>query len=125
MRTVHYHPDASLYAIKGVLTDQQNLTIGKLGSFRFPPGLYVYVGSAKRNIRSRIERHLKVDKKCHWHFDYLRPYLEITEVHTFPGQEGECGLFQRLLGEQQGKIVIPGFGSSDCTCKAHLFFVPL
>src|SRR5690606_41358644 len=38
--------------------------------------------------------------------------------------EGECGLFQRLMSENNGSIPVRGFGSSDCKCPAHLFHVP-
>jgi len=113
----------TLYAIKTVMTENhREITIGKLGIYDFQKGCYVYIGSAKRNIQSRINRHLKVDKKFHWHFDYLRPYLQVIEVETFSGVEGECELFQRLMKEQNGTIPVHGFGASDCRCAAHLFY---
>lgn len=34
------------------------VTVGTLGSFSFAAGLYVYTGSARRNIASRVHRHL-------------------------------------------------------------------
>lgn len=112
----------TLYAIKAVMVENHpEITIGKLGTFSFPKGVYVYVGSAKKNIQARIDRHLRIDKKFHWHFDYLRPYLEVIEVETFSGEEGECALFQKLMKEQNGMIPIHAFGSSDCRCAAHLF----
>jgi Uri superfamily endonuclease len=36
----------------------KTITIGRLGRFRFPAGLYTYTGSAKRNLEARIRRHL-------------------------------------------------------------------
>jgi Uri superfamily endonuclease len=115
----------TLYAIKTrVNEDKIDITIRKLGSFYFPKGIYVYVGSAKRNIHSRIERHLKIEKKQRWHFDYLRPFVQITAIETYSGEEGECQLFQRLMKENKGSVPVRGFGSSDCKCKSHLFFIP-
>lgn len=113
----------TLYAIKGFLTEkQENIQIGKLGNFSFEKGYYVYVGSAKRNIQSRINRHIQVDKKQQWHLDYLRPYLQIEEVQTYPGNLGECQLFARLQQENNASIPAEGFGSSDCKCVSHLFY---
>jgi Uri superfamily endonuclease len=121
-----YEKNHTLYAIRALMTeDHREITIGKLGTFSFRKGLYVYVGSAKRNLPSRIERHIQREKKQRWHFDYLRPFLQIVEIETFLGNEGECGLFQRIMRENHGSIPVRGFGSSDCRCPAHLFFVPL
>lgn len=113
----------TLYAVKAWLPeDIEGITIGKLGKFHFPKGHYVYAGSAKRNIRARVDRHIQEDKKQRWHIDYLRPYLQIQAVQTYPGSEGECGLFQRLMRENAGTMPVKGFGSSDCRCFAHLFY---
>lgn len=115
--------DHTLYAIKGFLTEKQvNIQIGKLGSFSFEKGYYVYVGSAKRNIRSRVNRHIQVDKKQRWHLDYLRPYLQIKEVQTYSGEKGECQLFACLRKKNAGSIPDKGLGSSDCKCESHLFY---
>ncbi|OIJ14317.1 nuclease [Anaerobacillus alkalilacustris] len=123
MKPVKYNSSDNLYAIKTVMTeDHSEIMIGKLGRFSFQKGIYVYVGSAKRNIQSRIERHLKKEKKQRWHFDYLRPFVQVVEVETFSGEEGECQLFHRLMIENKGSIPVRGFGSSDCKCRAHLFF---
>lgn len=99
-----------------------DVAVGKLGQFSFPAGYYVYVGSAKRNIKARINRHIDIDKKKHWHMDYLRPYLKIESVRTFAGAEGECALFNRLKEEYSGSLPANGFGSSDCKCASHLFY---
>lgn len=110
----------TLYMIEGYLAKEKEIIVGKLGTFFFPAGRYIYVGSARRNIRSRIERHLRIEKKLRWHFDYLRPFLQIEKVQTFDGVHGECGLFHKLLVKKQGKMIVKGFGSSDCKCHSHL-----
>lgn len=112
----------TLYHIKAYLPNDTEITVGKLGVFLFTKGIYVYVGSAKRNIKARVERHIRMEKKQRWHFDYVRPYMEIVDVQTYPGKEGECGLFDRLQKEEGGVVSVRGFGSSDCRCSAHLFF---
>lgn len=113
----------TLYAITFRLDeDIERIAIGKLGQFDFQKGYYVYVGSAKRNIRARIERHLKINKKKRWHIDYLRPHLHIQAVQSYPEREGECQLFERLRSEHNASMPVKGFGSSDCKCYSHLFY---
>ncbi|MFD1452379.1 GIY-YIG nuclease family protein [Oceanobacillus sojae] len=113
----------TLYCVKAWLPeDTESVTIGKLGKFNFSKGYYVYVGSAKRNIRARVDRHIQIEKKKRWHIDYLRPYLQIQAVQTYPGEEVECGLFERLRQENEGSMPVKGFGSSDCRCFSHLFY---
>ena len=98
-----------------------SIQIGKLGTFHFPKGYYMYTGSAQKNMSARIERHLKKDKPLRWHIDYLtiHPAAEIIDVRRSDMEE--CELNQ-LIG---GEIIVPGFGSSDCTshCGSHLKFL--
>ncbi|WP_152655639.1 DUF123 domain-containing protein [Oceanobacillus sp. CFH 90083] len=113
----------TLYAVKAWLPENtEAVTVGRLGQFHFPKGYYVYVGSAKQNIRARVDRHIQMDKKKRWHIDYLRPYLQIQAVQTYPGAEGECALCERLMQENAGTMPVKGFGSSDCRCFSHLFY---
>ena len=100
--------------------EDRNIKIGKLGKLHFKKGFYVYVGSALNNLESRINRHLRFDKKIHWHIDYLLKYADI--IHVFfkenPIKE-ECNLsfeFEKNLN------TIKDFGCSDCKCNSHLFF---
>ena len=48
-----------------------DIEVGRLGVCRFPAGVYVYTGSAKRNLEARIARHCRKDKTLRWHIDYL------------------------------------------------------
>ena len=103
------------------LKNNIEVEIGKLGIFTFPMGNYIYTGSAKKNIDSRIERHKLKDKKLHWHIDFLLndKNAKIFEVQKFDDEE--CLLNQQTCGE----IIALGFGSSDCKnkCKSHLKYL--
>lgn len=117
------NPDHTLYTVYFNLVKEREIQIGKLGLFHFKKGTYIYVGSAKRNIQSRINRHKKIEKKQHWHFDYLRPYGTITKIITYENQTGECSLREKIMEEKSGSLPIKGFGSSDCNCLSHLIFI--
>ncbi len=102
------------------LTEEQTITIGSLKAIYFPRGYYAYVGSAMGGIISRINRHLKSDKKPHWHIDYLLEKASISEIILCETNDRvECTIAQALNGQFDS---IPSFGSSDCKCRSHLFF---
>lgn len=94
------------------------VAVGRLGTFAFPAGRYVYTGSARRNFEARIARHLAVDKKLHWHIDYLLAAPGVRVVDVKRSTRPECAL-NRAIG---GEVVVPGFGASDCRagCGSHL-----
>ncbi len=98
-----------------------SLNVGKIGFIDFPKGHYLYTGSAKKNMKSRIKRHFSKNKKLHWHIDYLTilPQVQIEDVLYF--SEDECSVNQKTAGI----IPVPGFGASDCSqhCISHLKFI--
>jgi Uri superfamily endonuclease len=109
------------YQLIFVVEKEITVRVGALGLHRFIPGVYVYTGSARRNMEQRIARHLKKRKPKRWHIDYLttRREVRIVEVRRF--DEDECTVNQQTAGE----IVVPGFGASDCKrkCGSHLKFI--
>jgi sugar fermentation stimulation protein A len=114
-------PNSGTYALVLFLSEDKNIRIGRLGSIHFPSGYYVYVGSALRNLSSRIQRHLALAKKIHWHIDYLR--AEATVVGVFCIRQPiryECALAEEIARIADDRI--PHFGSSDCRCKTHLSY---
>ena len=113
----------SLYTIYLELAENQCISVGKLGAFPFQKGVYVYVGSAKKNIKQRIERHKKTNKKFHWHFDYLRAHGTITRIITYDDSFKECELAENIRKREKAVIPIKGFGSSDCKCRSHLLYL--
>lgn len=108
----------TLYAVFLYTEEDITIQIGALGCFTFIKGQYVYVGSAKRNLLKRVERHYKIDKVKRWHLDYLRPYCQITKIESFQDSEGECSLAAEFA--KKGEIWIKNFGASDCKCSGHL-----
>lgn len=104
------------------LAGATTITAGRRPARAFPAGFYAYVGSARNGISARVRRHLRDDKKRHWHIDYLLQTASVCEI--LGGETGE-----RLECDIAGEIgsrceSIPGFGASDCQCRSHLFFSP-
>jgi len=113
--------DSGLYQLVIRLREDRTIRVGRLGRFRFPAGTYVYTGSAKAGLEARISRHRRRGKKLKWHVDYLLKHAGILDVKRYPGDKSECelnGKVERLPGS---KPIVSGFGSSDCSCIAHLF----
>lgn len=117
------NPEHSLYTIYLQINSVKEVSIGSLGRFTFPKGIYVYVGSAKKNIVHRIHRHKEIEKKYHWHFDYLRPHGKITKIITYEASITECGLADKIREDLHGTFPVKGFGSSDCKCRSHLIYI--
>ncbi len=109
------------YALTFRLDDPVTLPIPRLQNPVLAEGIYVYAGSAfgPGGIRARVSRHLRADKKAHWHIDRLSARAACIDVKIYPGGR-ECALVADLLAT--GAVVpVPGFGSSDCRdCPAHL-----
>jgi sugar fermentation stimulation protein A len=112
------------------LSQNSEIIIGALGSVFFPMGLYFYVGSAMATtgastLINRIRRHVLKEshKKLHWHIDYLLKsnISQIIKIFLIPsGERYECLIAQGIL--KKSDDYIKNFGSSDCSCKSHLFY---
>jgi Uri superfamily endonuclease len=97
--------------------------IGKLGVMRFPRGWYAYVGSAQGpgGVAARVRRHIRREKKLHWHIDYLLAQAEVKEVWgRLSGKRLECLWAKLLRSSQAAALPCSGFGASDCGCEGHL-----
>jgi len=95
--------------------------IGSLGNIKFGKGTYAYVGSAQNGLEKRIARHKSGNKKTFWHIDYLlgNKHAKILKVlYKNVGKKEECKITKKL---NKNETAIPGFGCSDCKCKAHFF----
>ncbi len=111
---------AGAYVLYFTIESPRRLAIRSLGNPLLTAGAYVYCGNAHGpgGLRARVMRHLAPDKRRHWHVDYLA----VSECRAVAIQSGssECGLVDGFLAAG-GRVLIPGFGSSDCRrCLAHL-----
>ncbi len=93
--------------------------------YKLEPGYYIYVGSAwgSGGLKSRIARHIKKDKKIHWHIDKITstPFTAVKTICLLPGAPAhyESSIASTLLTKLD---FIPGFGSSDKReDTSHLF----
>jgi len=112
-----------LYIAVFVLAAGRHITVGRLGRRFFRQGMYLYVGSARRNLAARLARHARKNKPLHWHIDYLSARADMLGVVLVYGpNQSECRLAEELA--QLYQLAIPGFGSSDCRCPGHLFYTP-
>ncbi|MCS7143672.1 MAG: GIY-YIG nuclease family protein [Archaeoglobaceae archaeon] len=92
--------------------EEKKIEIGKLGKIYFRPGVYYYVGSAKKI--SRVIRHFN-EKRKRWHIDYISGVFEILGAILF--KISECELASKIEFEK-----VKRFGCSDCSCESHLFY---
>ncbi|MCR6107398.1 GIY-YIG nuclease family protein [Salipaludibacillus agaradhaerens] len=111
-----------LYVLNLKLSHNTHILIGKREVY-FSEGFYVYIGSAIRNIRKRVERHYKLEKRKHWHIDYIREYAKWINAYTFPFGEGECALKALIQKATDGTVEVNKIGSSDCGCDSHFLKV--
>ena len=122
---VHEKALGSTYVLLIFIAQFQRLLIGKLGWIDFGQGYYIYIGSARRTIQSRLLRHLAQGKNRFWHIDYLLSSpssATITNIWINP-KPCECVISQQIFQHEIGVIVRQGFGSSDCGCSTHLLKV--
>lgn len=98
------------------------VTVGSLGEMDLGPGYYLYCGSAQGGLLPRLARHMRREKKVHWHVDRLTAAGEACGALVFDGgKEAECVLAGLLASLPGVDPVGKGFGSSDCLCPTHLF----
>jgi Uri superfamily endonuclease len=106
------------------LDQPTTVEVGRLGTFDFPVGRYVYTGSALGGLEARVNRHLRSEKKLRWHIDHLLLHARITRVRTFPSSDRlECELNACVLLRRGARVPVTGFGSSDCRCASHLVYL--
>jgi len=99
--------------------------VGALGTPVFRAGWHIYVGSALgRGGLQRLERHFSLtqcrEKRPKWHVDYLliSPFFSLVyAVCAVTADRLECRIAREL-----NKDSVPRFGSSDCSCRSHLFY---
>lgn len=98
----------------------KSIQIGKLGNIYFKKGFYTYIGSAQNGLKQRINRHLRSEKKYHWHIDYLLKHAKIEDIYSKESNQNEECIISKKFNEKF--LSIPKFGCSDCNCISHLFY---
>ncbi len=120
-RSLNCRPAKGTYALLLRITTGRSLIVGKLGPREFPEGYYLYLGSALNGLEARVRRHLRRDKKPHWHIDVLTNAETVVKIWWSEGEERrECIWAEAALDHPGASIPVPGFGSSDCRCSTHL-----
>ena len=119
--------DAGCYSLIISLKRQKKIRVGKLGVAQFPPGTYVYTGSAMKGLAARLRRHCRREKKIHWHIDHLLtlPEARVKRIVVYPAAPGqECRQNRRIAARAGATVILRRFGESDCKsgCASHLFF---
>ena len=117
------------YALLFQLDRHLRVQVGKLGQHRFPPGIYIYIGSAmgtgSTSLGHRLRRHFSHTKKKHWHIDNLLSGKAHVLGALWAETENsfECGLASALRDSRVFEAGPRGFGSTDCRegCGTHLF----
>lgn len=119
--------DPGCYSLVIHLRRSKSIRVGKLGAALFQKGTYVYTGSAMNGLGARLNRHMRRQKKLHWHIDYLlaSAHARIEKVILYPpATDQECRQNQRIGALPGASIAIKRFGATDCRrgCMSHLVF---
>lgn len=112
--------DSGSYIVMMPIPQDVTTEVGSLGEVHFPAGYYLYVGTARRALKKRMERHMRKQTPFHWHIDYLKGHAD--RCTAIPIRSSTP--LEHELSEAVGRIAdgcIPSFGSSDCGCPSHLF----
>ena len=118
-------PDPGTYILILRIDNTRDIEIGRIGKHTVKKGYYFYAGSAfgPGGIRARISRHLRVDKTKRWHIDYIRDAGSVVSALVNYGKKKkECTWASKMNLSQITTTPILNFGSSDCSCKSHLFY---
>ena len=97
---------------------------GRSGDLELGPGDYLYCGSAQAGLLPRLARHMRPDKRKHWHVDSLTCEGQVPGALTFEGSKDTECILAEIISQVPGVHPVGrGFGSSDCRCPTHLFRV--
>ena len=109
------------------LLECTKIAVGRLGTFVFPGGWYIYAGSAlgPGGLPARLARHKRSSKRMHWHIDYLVAHSTVEASWQIEASARlECVWAEAVRQLSGTQVLVPGFGSSDCRCPAHLVYCP-
>ena len=119
------------YFILMHLLQRAEIQVGRKGRFTFPPGYYIYTGSAMGGIWQRLRRICRCGfrQKLRWHIDYFirYPLVQILEIYAIPEiYKNECRYNMKIANFDNASVPVPHFGDSDCKagCPGHLIHFP-
>ncbi len=129
MNEADWPSEPGVYALVLHVATPQAFPVGRLGLITLAAGCYAYVGSARGpgGLRGRLARHLRPEKRLHWHIDALTQRVAVAQVCWQATAEPlECRWVQTLLRLPGATAPARGFGSSDCRagCPSHLIRLP-
>jgi len=111
------------YILLLALPEDSRLAVGRLGTFRFPAGIYAYAGSARGpgGLAGRLRHHLSPVSRPHWHIDALRAAAAVIAVWWCADDVAREHAWAAALRDLPGaSLLVPRFGASDCRCPGHL-----
>ncbi len=112
--------DRGCYMVLYRLGEDKEITLGSLGTRLCRKGFYIYVGSAMKNLTSRISRHLRKRKQPRWHVDFFGAHakaLKALPIRTSRHLERTLAKKVRALASWE----IPDLGASDSPLPSHMF----
>ena len=123
-KAIHSLTQKGTYALILEVVSTRQLQVGRLGKLLFKSGFYIYVGSAfgPGGLKARLNHHLKLASKHHWHIDYLRQYANVIEIwYTIDPARREQDWVKSIGSLPTTTTIFPGFGASDSKDVSHLF----
>ena len=116
------HPGTYALVLHSESNDE--IQVGRWGRLQMCPGYYIYIGSAfgPGGLAARVGRHLRRNKSKRWHIDYLRARAVPVAVWCSYAPKRLEHEWAQALTARADFDPIPGFGCSDCSCPAHLFY---
>lgn len=119
--------NSGIYVLEILAKENFSVGIKKFADRIFSAGYYYYVGSAQKNLKQRLTRHLATNKIIHWHIDHITSIgsnnIKAIFFSRGSAKDLECELanyFEKKLNLDNS---FHGFGNSDSNCSStHLFF---
>ena len=120
--------EGGVYIIIFYIPVKKTIEVGRAKRIcTFSRGWYAYVGSAHGSggLRARTSRHTRFlgdGKEVGWHFDSIREIATVKEIWCAEvPKEAEHRWSQTLSRLSDVSVPIPGIGSTDCNCPAHVY----
>jgi sugar fermentation stimulation protein A len=119
--------NSGVYLLEIFATVPFQIELEKFKEKVFPQGYYYYAGSGQKNLQQRVDRHLDETKNTHWHIDYITNIATNKPKSIFifdnADKKLECKLIRDLIDNFRLRIIVRGFGNSDCNrCETHLLY---